>query len=274
MGSLNPHPTLRSGNLDFWGIAVKRDEVPQVTERELASLTFLANVGELAGPVAHVFNNFLNTVLLHMAVLEMQLKEELKPELAEVRKQARHVELVVKQLQQYRHRQQIPLTKTDLNQAIHEFVADLQEEAKAAANPIAVTGATVSEAANGDRTNVNIHLQLDARPALVPASHVDLTRLCSFLVRNALAAISEVGGTVFIRTGSMPDKTLLWIEDDGPSLSPELLRGFFEPIGGAREGVNGLELAACESLARRLQGRIGAENRSGGGVSIRVELPT
>jgi two-component system, LuxR family, sensor kinase FixL len=257
------------------GIAVKLDDVQQVTDQELAALIFLANVGELAGPIAHVFNNFLNTVLLHIAVLEAQSTEKFRFEFAEIRKQARQVGSVVKELQQYRGRQQASFSQTDLNQAVRDSVADLQQEAEAAGPTVlvAVAGSTATEESSGHQEAVQILLQLDAEQAPVAASHPDLTRLCGFLVRNAIAAAWPSGGTVWVRTQSLANSTLLWIEDNGPSLSPELVQRIFEPTGDSRAGVNRLELAACESLVRRLRGRIEAQNRPGGGVRIRVDLP-
>jgi signal transduction histidine kinase len=63
------------------------------------------------------------------------------------------------------------------------------------------------------------------------------------------------------------------MEDNGPGVAPELLPRLFEPEVVGRPGTQGLELAACKGLVRRLHGKIQADNLPGGGVAIVVELP-
>jgi signal transduction histidine kinase len=97
-------------------------------------------------------------------------------------------------------------------------------------------------------------------------------RLCTFLLTNA-AAVAPDGGGVTVRTESAGEWVLLRIEDSGPVVAPELLPHLFEPAGAGREGTNRLEMAACRTIVRRLQGRIHAENRRTEGVTVVVDLP-
>ena len=46
------------------------DEEWKVLEEELAEQLRLADIGEVAGMMAHEFNDVLNTILLHVALLE------------------------------------------------------------------------------------------------------------------------------------------------------------------------------------------------------------
>ena len=48
----------------------------------LEELQRLADLGEIAGPLAHEVNNFLNVLALNVAVLEQLLPEELPPRVA------------------------------------------------------------------------------------------------------------------------------------------------------------------------------------------------
>ena len=68
-------------------------------------------------------------------------------------------------------------------------------------------------------------------------------------------------------------RALLRVADNGPSLPGEALSTLFDPSNPGREGTNSLELAACESLARRYLGKLRASERPGGGVVITLELP-
>jgi C4-dicarboxylate-specific signal transduction histidine kinase len=77
-----------------------------------------------------------------------------------------------------------------------------------------------------------------------------------------------------VRTARSEGKVVLKIEDAGPAVAPEQLVELFTPYPLRRQGTNGLELAACKSLVRRLQGSIAAESNATGGVTIIVELPS
>ncbi len=76
-----------------------------------------------------------------------------------------------------------------------------------------------------------------------------------------------------VRTAALPGQVVLTVEDGGGDVDPERLNQLFEPCAPGREGTNGLEMAACKTIVRRLQGRIQADPRPGGGVTVTVELP-
>src|SRR5438128_12614860 len=84
---------------------------------ELADRDWLADLGEIVGPVTHEFNNFLNTLMLQVAVIEMTAPDALKRELEGVKRQSKQVAAVVRQLQQYRRRRAGNVPPVCLNQA-------------------------------------------------------------------------------------------------------------------------------------------------------------
>jgi signal transduction histidine kinase len=215
---------------------------------ELAGQARLADFGELAGPVAHELNNFLNLVLLHVAVLEPEVPPGLRHELAEIRRQGASAGALVKQLQQSPRRPPV-WQPVDLNRVVRQVVA---------AGRLAPGGAAV---------------QLALAPVLPPVlgSVTDVERLVTFLLTNAAAAAA--GGSVHLRTEAAADKVVLRVEDTGPAVAAETLHRLFEPGHAGREGTSSLELAACERLARRLRGRIWGESRAEGGLVVTVELP-
>ena len=73
---------------------------------ELAEVEWLADLGEIVGPVTYEFNNFLNTLLLQVAVLDLSAPEGLKAELAAIRRHGREVA-------------QSPLATSDSNRRSH-----------------------------------------------------------------------------------------------------------------------------------------------------------
>jgi signal transduction histidine kinase len=227
----------------------KRKRQPGPRGDELAYLTSLANIGELVGPVAHEVNDFLNTTLLHLAVLEAKVTGDLRADLAEIRQQGAHLTELIQQLQRYRRQEAVPLGPVDLNQIV-----------------------TLAAADRAGPSQGEVLLQLAPSLSPVLGAVGPLKHLSTFLIRNAVGAAGP-GGQVWLRTELGSDHVILQVEDSGPSLEPEQLAQAFQPSGPARPGTQPLELAACFSLVKRFKGNIGCHHRPEGGVIIRVELP-
>ena len=240
-------------------------------EAALAEQMWAANLGALASPITHEFNNFLNVILLQVAVLEQELPEKRRSEFAVIRQQGKSVAELIRQWQQYRYRQQPALQAVDLNQTIRRVAEALSRE-PAAFGELRVRvapegGAEPAEAA------VWVRLALDPQLPAVTAAPVDLQRLVRFLLTNAAAAITSARGQVTARTERMEGRIVLRVEDSGPSVDAARLPELFEPHVTLREGPNRLELATCKTLAhRRLQGSLHAENRPQGGVAVVLAL--
>jgi signal transduction histidine kinase len=243
--------------------------------KELESQTSLANAGELAGPLAHEFNNFLNIVLLHIALLETEIPEKHRGDLAELRRQGASMTSMVKQFQQYRRRQQSVQPPVDINRLVLAAARSLAGFPAGSEQGLVIRLRPSHRIESTGLRPAAVPLELLLAPnlPLVVGSATDLKRLCIFLLTNAAAATAAVGGRVTVRTEVGNNLVSLRVEDTGPPVSPELLLQLLEPAGPGRAGTNSLELAACETFVRRLHGKIRCEERAQGGLSVLVELP-
>jgi signal transduction histidine kinase len=233
---------------------------------ELAVEGRAAVLGELSRPVTHEFNNFLNVLGLQLAVLEMELAPSQRGDLKEVRRHSTAMAALIRQFQRYRQQQAGP-APADLNEVIVQAVELLRAGRAGSAQdrPVLLAPAPGGAA-------VELHLAPDL--PRVPAAAPELRRLCLFLLRNAAAAVDpDAGGAVTVRTEVAAGRVVARIEDNGPPIPPQHLPLPFEPNRPAREGTNALELAACRSMARRLDGTLEAENRPAGGVVMVLDLP-
>src|SRR5262245_25506308 len=226
------------------------------TQQEQSHQSRLADQGEIAGVMVHEFNNFLNSALLHVAVLEKQSPPNLQSDLGEIRKQATLMAELIRDWQQYRQGHAGASEAIDLNEAVREAWAT-----------DGVGSASQSADASGGLPEMCLARDL----APIRGVAADLRRLCVFLARNAQAATRQ--GTLIVRTEQSADKIVLRIEDHSANLSPANLAHLFEPHSDSWTGVNALELAACRGLARRLRGKIRAESCAAGGMAIVAEFP-
>jgi C4-dicarboxylate-specific signal transduction histidine kinase len=229
--------------------AAGREDELRVLREELAVESRLATLGELARPVVHEFNNFLNLLLLQMAVLEMDLPERLRADLAEVRRQGNAAATLIRAFQRYRQEALLP-APADVGQVLDQAVTLL----RALHGPVAV----------------DVRLAPSLPP--VQASAPELRRLCLLLLTNAAAVVDPARGSLILRAEPAGDRVLIRFEDNGPPLPAEQLPEPFDPHSAAREGSNALELAACRSIARRLRGGLSAENLPGGGAAFVLDL--
>jgi signal transduction histidine kinase len=243
-------------------------------ERALGEQSWSANLGALASPITHEFNNFLNVVLLQVAVLEQDLPARRRGEFAVIRQQGKNVAELVRQWQQYRHRQQPALQAVDLNEVVRRVAEALSRE-QPGFGEVGIALAPPGDSAASPAGTSAVCLRLDLAEGLprVSGTEVDLQRLVRFLIVNGVAAIPTLPGLVTVRTAQAEGKVVLRVEDNGPAVAPDMLLQVFEPLLSVREGPNRLELATCKTLAhRRLQGGIHAENRPEGGLAVVVTL--
>lgn len=222
-----------------------RADNPAAVDPNFARLEWLATLGELAGPVVHEVNNFLNTVSLQIAILERHASDALLNDLAEIKRQCREVTGVIQHWQQLRQLPPDADQETDLNELVRAVTLKVARDQPGA---------------------VRLELASTLPPAAVFTS--DLERLVSFLLRNTLAT----SATVTVRTARAHDALQLSFAVGG-EVTPEVLARYFEPISHGRPGINGLELAACKTIVRRLEGTLKATSNPNDGVVITATLP-
>jgi signal transduction histidine kinase len=233
---------------------MKNEEEPNEQDRlsaELAENRALADVGEVAATVAHEFNSFLNALLLHIAVLELELPPGNRQGLADIRRQGKEIAALIQYWQRYRRRSPTEGYTSDLNQVVAETVKVFHDDSV---------------------DHFRVQMDLADAPMPLQAQSTELKRLCMFLLRNA-AAVTPADGAIALLTERVEDKVFLYVADTGSSVATETLTEYFDLYPIRRPGTNSLELAACKTIVRRMQGRISAENGVEKGVVICVELP-
>jgi signal transduction histidine kinase len=110
-----------------------------------------------------------------------------------------------------------------------------------------------------------------------PTRPQTLRRIITNLVDNALKFGNEPE-LEFIREGE--DRVAIVVRDKGPGIPASQMSAVLQPfyrIEGSRNretGGTGLGLTIAQQLAHLLHGTLSMQNRSGGGLEVRVSLPT
>ena len=141
-----------------------------------------------------------------------------------------------------------------------------------------VREAMVLNKAFGERFSVRFEARGELPGRLVLADRKRLQQVMTNLLSNA-AKFSPEGGVVEISTEDSGASVRVAVHDRGPGI-PEAFRGRIfgrftqaDSTATRQKGGSGLGLAICKRLIELMQGRIGFENRAGGGATFWFELP-
>jgi len=214
--------------------AVWKKEV-EALRRELFEQTRLAHVGELAGAVIHESNNFLNVVMLQVAVTESSVSEELRAQLHVLRRQGAEFKALIQQFQLHRQQLKVVLQPVDLNRVVRDAVQRLDNSSSVS----------------------TLCLTPDLPPVM--ASAMDLRRLLTFLLD---CRAKDLGQDITIRTEKVSDKVLLSLQGSIPGIASEI----------SPEADESLVWSACQGLVRRLGGKLFVKPNVDNELAIIVEL--
>jgi len=222
-------------------------------------------VADLAGGVAHNFNNLLQVVIgnLELALMDLEAGdyEVVRDGLEKVLKSSQFGAEVVRRLQSFSRRRQIlPL---------HERrVFDLSDVAKQAVE-VSQSWLTAGEK-EGRKVFLHTRLKEDC---LVNADKNEIFGVIVNLVRNAVEALPS-GGDVDLTTAVDADKVVLQVRDTGIGMSQENLGRVLNPFFTTKvEPGAGLSLASGRNIVEDCGGEIHLDSIEGQGTTVTVLLP-
>jgi PAS domain S-box-containing protein len=141
-----------------------------------------------------------------------------------------------------------------------------------------VREAIVLNKAFGERFSVRFQSTGDLPQRTVTADRKRLLQVMTNLLSNA-AKFSPEGSTVEVSTADSGAAVRVGVHDHGPGIPENFRTRIFGRFSQAdsttarQKGGTGLGLAICKRLVEMMQGRIGFEDRPGGGTIFFFELP-
>ncbi len=240
-----------------------QDQVRQAQKMEV--------VGQLAGGVAHDFNNILTAIMLNLQLMaeERDFPPGLRPPLAELQVMTRRAAKLTEQLLLFARRRMMRTERLEFSAGISQVLALIRRVI-------------------GER--VNVSLQTAAEPLWIDADPGMIDQVVMNLCVNARDAMPG-GGTLKLETARLelgpelpPDAppgarpgifATLRVSDTGCGMSPDVLRHLFEPFFTTKEvgKGTGLGLATVHGIVHQHQGWLEVASEVGRGSSFRVVLP-
>ena len=213
----------------------------------------------LAAGVAHEIGNPLNSLTIHLQLLERRLRklpddqrEALLHPLEVAREEIKRLDSIVSQF--LRAIRPAPLHRTphDLNAVVRDTATFLAPELKSR----------------------NILLELELAPGL-PILEVDQDQLKQAfynIIKNASEAMKQ-GGLLKIRTAADPQWISITFADTGGGMSQEAMARVFEPYFTTKQNGSGLGLMITQRIVRAHGGEIVLESDPGKGLRFTIRLP-
>jgi signal transduction histidine kinase len=232
----------------------------QHTRRTLVRAEKLKTMGQMAGGVAHDFNNILGAIIARAELLQLdELPPLVRDGLASIHRSALDGAAVVRRIQDFsRVREQQDFERLDLCALVEDSLE--------------MTRALWRDGAQ--RLGITYEIQRDC-PLPVPAwgNAAELREVLHNLILNALDAM-PAGGRLRMGCRVTDKGAHLVVEDSGHGMGKDVLERIFDPFfstKGARG--NGLGLSVCFGIVERHQGEITARSEPGHGSAFHLLLP-
>ena len=262
--------TLKEKNLI---IAVIRD----ITERKemehrLLQSEKLRSLGELAGGVAHDFNNVLAAILGRVQLVRMQMgpapevKErrkttsDLKKSLEIIEKAALDGAETIRRIQEFSRRRDDDkyFTEVDPNKVIDDALEFTKVRWK---DEVQTTGTTIC-----------IRKEFSPLPTIA-GSAPELREVITNLINNAIDAMPH-GGTINIRTLMDNGQVVIKLRDTGIGIPSAIADRIFDPFFTTKGPQStGLGLSVSYGIINRHGGTVKLESVEGKGSTFTIQLP-
>ncbi len=229
-------------------------------QEQLVRAEKLRALGEMAGGVAHDFNNMLAVILGRTQLLLRQAGDPaLRRHLDVIQTVAMDGAQTVRRIQEVaRMRRARPFQPVDLTAVVEEVVELTRSRWKDEVQ------------ARGHRVEVHV----EARPvAEVAGDPAELREALTNLVFNALDAMPD-GGRLALETRVEGEWVYCVIADTGVGMSEEVRRRIFDPFFTTKgERGTGLGLSVVYGIVTRHGGEIDVEGAPGRGSVFTIRLP-
>jgi two-component system cell cycle sensor histidine kinase/response regulator CckA len=246
------------------GVLVNAHDVTKelLLEAQLRQSQKLEALGQLAGGVAHDFNNVLAAIMGYAQLLidDLATDDHQQHDLHQIVKAAERAAAITRQLLAFSRQQAATANRIDLVEAVHDLTGMLR----------ALLPATIGLRVSPDR---------GASAVMVLADRGQLDQVIMNLAVNARDAMPD-GGALSIDVGTRTSDeadhaALLRVSDNGIGMSHDVQARAFEPFFTTKPPGKGtgLGLATVYGIVHQHSGSIEIASAVGEGTTVTVRLP-
>jgi two-component system, sporulation sensor kinase E len=233
----------------------------QTTEARIESER-TSSVLLLAAGVAHELGNPLNSLTIHLQLIERKLKKlkaapakdaaSLADSIAVCREEVRRLDGIISNFLEAIRPRPPDLAETNLADVLAEVLRFQQSEF-------------------ADR-GIKVEAETPADLPVVMADRNQLKQVFFNITKNAVEAM-QPGGALKIRSHADDDSVFLLFGDSGAGIKAADLARLFEPYHTTKPGGHGLGLMIVQRIMREHGGQIGVESKEGRGTVVTLQFP-
>lgn len=237
-------------------VTKEKEQTQQQIENER-----IQSILQLSAGVAHELGNPLNSLNIHLQLMERSLKK-LEATSAATDKLSRSLEVCLGEVDRLDSiithfleavRPTSPdFSDLDLIGVLEEAVDFLMPELESA--------------------GVRVEASLDRTVPIVEADRNQIKQIFFNLLKNARQAMKP-GGTIKVAATSDDEFVYLRIGDNGSGIAEEDLPRIFQPYFSTKEGGHGLGMMIVERIMRDHGGQVGIDSKRGKGTVITLHFP-
>lgn len=228
-------------------------------EHETRSAEHFALLGRLAAGVSHEIRNPLGAIVLHVDLLEEELRapsphspEEMRQALTEIKTQLARLDNLLQDYLSLARVATSERTPQDLGTAVQGWAQEWQDL-------IAARGVRLQLVGLADLGHAVFHANT-------------LRRVVLNLVQNALDAMPQ-GGTLTLAGQRMATQVQLYVRDTGSGIPTEQMAHIFEPLYTTKPEGTGLGLYIVREIIAAHAGHVTVESALGQGTTFTLTLP-
>ncbi|MEO6876614.1 MAG: ATP-binding protein [Opitutaceae bacterium] len=216
----------------------------------------------LAAGVAHELGNPLNSLTIHLQLIERKLKKLKLAQDADAASLNESIRICAGEVER------LDGIVSNFLEAIRPRPPDLAE------TNLTEVLAEVLRFQHGELADRGIKVEAETPDDLpiVMADRNQLKQVFFNLIKNAVESMTP-GGKLKIRTHADDGSVFLLFGDSGAGIKQEDLGRLFEPYHTTKPGGHGLGLMIVQRIMREHGGQIGIESKEGVGTVVTLQLP-
>jgi len=231
----------------------------QELQEELAHVTRLSILGEMASVLAHELNQPLTAIGTYLGAANRLMEGPvtaavLGPLLNKASEQAFRAGEIIRRLRSFIKKEPTKRALQDVNRTIEEAAA------------LGLIGAK--------SLGISASLVLAPDVPSIPMDRIAIQQVVLNLIRNAVDAMAgSPTRSLMITTRLASDMVEIGVTDSGPGIAAEIGNRLFHPFVTTKADGIGIGLAVCSTIIENHRGRLWAEANPQGGTIFRVALP-